>query len=379
MSLVVMVGFGSLFYAYSVLITDEAAGAVFSTSLLSTAYGGFVLIGGLLAFVVGRYADRHGVRGVVGVGAALGAAGLVAVGAAQSGAHVVVASWVLMGPAGAMVLYEPAFVAVDQWFGDAGRGRAIAVLTVIAGLAGPIFVPLTGWLVTSVGWRTTTKVLALCVAAVGVVGVALIPGTGGPRPSGTADRPRVRALLRDTRFLWYTAAVVLFYGALQAVFFHRIAAFEEVGSAVAAVAGWAGISGLLGFPGRWLAPRVAARFAHMLQAALLLVLAASVAMIVAAPGRGLMPAHFIVFGLAFGALLPLRPVIMADWFSGSAFGHIMGTQWSMAALAGAAAPWLVGIGRDFAGGYDGPLVVVLVALVVGAVLTLRAARSPAAH
>ncbi|MDJ0961403.1 MAG: MFS transporter [Acidimicrobiia bacterium] len=376
LSTVVMVSFGSLFYAYSVLITDEAAGSEFSTSLLSTAYGGFVLIGGLLAFAVGRYADRRGVRPVFGVGAVLGCAGLGLLSVAGSGAQVVAVSWLLMGPAGAMLFYEPAFIAVDQWFSGRSRGRAIAVLTVIAGLAGPIFVPLTGALVTSLGWRPAARVLAVIVAVVALSGTAVTPGGAPKHDRESAARPSFTGLLRDPRFALYTGAVLLFYGALQATFFHRIAAFEAVGFAVAGVSAWAGVSGLLGFPGRWLAPRAAARFAQWLQAGFLLVLAASVLLIVAAPRGGAMPAHFIIFGLAFGGLLPLRPVIMSDWFSGPDFGHIMGAQWSMAAVAGAAGPWLVGLGRDAVGGYDGPMLVVGGVLVLGAVLTVLAARAP---
>ena len=110
--------------------------------------------------------------------------------------------------------------------------------------------------------------------------------------------------------------------------------------------------------------------AHVVQAASLVALAGSVLLIVVAPGSGLMPGHFFVFGVAFGGLLPLRPVIMADWFSGPNFGRIMGAQWSLAALAGAAGPWFVGLGRDAAGSYEWPLVFAAVALVLAAVLTM---------
>ena len=374
LSIVVMVSFGSLFYAYSVLITEEAAGSEFSTSLLSTAYGGFVLIGGLLAVLVGRYADRHGVRRVLGVGTAFGGAGLASLSVAGSSLEVIAASWLLMGPAGAMLFYEPAFIAVDQWFSGRRRGRAIAILTVIAGMAGPVFVPLTGALVSSIGWRDSARALALIVTVVGVIGTLVTPAGSGGAAYAAANRPSLRELMRDPRFVRYTAAVLLFYGSLQAVFFHRIAAFEEAGFLVGAVTAWAGVSGLLGFPGRWLAPRARPATAHLLQAGFLMLLAASVVMIAIAPGGGLMPGHFIVFGLAFGGLLPLRPVIMADWYSGPGFGHVMGTQWSLAAVSGAAGPWLVGLGRDAAGGYELPLLMVAGALAAGTVLTLLTVR-----
>ena len=71
----VAVAFGAMFYAMSVMLTDTAAGAEFSTTVLSAAYGGFVLVGGGLAFVIGGRADRVGVRSLTIAGFVIGAVG----------------------------------------------------------------------------------------------------------------------------------------------------------------------------------------------------------------------------------------------------------------------------------------------------------------
>ena len=87
-----------------------------------------------------------------------------------------------------------------------------------------------------------------------------------------------------------------------------------------------------------------------------------------------MVAHFVIFGLAFGVMLPVRPVIMSDWYSGPAYGRIMGTQWSAAAVGGALGPWLAGIGKDAVGTYDVSMVAVAIAMASSAAFTLFAAR-----
>jgi len=52
----------------------------------------------------------------------------------------------------AAVLYEPAFAVIATWFRDAAeRTRALLGLTVIAGFASVIYVPLAGWLVQTQG------------------------------------------------------------------------------------------------------------------------------------------------------------------------------------------------------------------------------------
>jgi MFS family permease len=149
--LVVTVAYGALYYGYAVLITDPAAGGEFSRALLSAAYGGAVITGGIAAVPLGRISDRHGVRGVMAAGAVVGAAGLLLFAGATSQWQVLVAWWALLGPATAMCFYEPAYVAIQQAFAPERRAQAIGALTLMAGLSGPIFTPATGALVDAMG------------------------------------------------------------------------------------------------------------------------------------------------------------------------------------------------------------------------------------
>ena len=371
----VLMAFGSLFYAFSVLLTDEAAGADYSTSLLSTAYAGAVLVGGGLAFIVGRRADRSGVRGLAALGAVLGALGLFGLAASRQPWQVVASSWLLIGPAGALTFYEPAFVALDQWFAGPSRAKAIGILAVVGGLAGPIYLPLTGWLVGAVGWRSTAAIIGAGLAAYGlVISWLFIPAGAARLDPLPPERGGTARLLRDRRFVWYSASVIVSYGALQAIFFHRIAVFEAAGFAIGAVTAWAALSGLLGFPGRYGGPLLATKVrATTVSAVALFALAVAAALMVSPSGPG-MPAHFVIFGLAFGTMLPLRPVIMSDWYSGANYGQIMGAQWSAAAVGGALGPWLAGIGKDAAASYDVPMAMVALAMALSALFTLLAAR-----
>ncbi len=368
----VAVGFGTLFYAFSVLLTDEAAGAEFSTSVLSVAYGGSLLVGGTGAYWIGRHVDRRGVRGVVALGAVLGGAGLGLVAAAREPWQVAAAMWLVVGPASGMLFYEPAFVAVDQWFGARHRPKALAVLTVIGGLAGPVFIPLTGWLVDVLGWRPAAATLGAIVAGTGLAAAGLVLPPRSARPAVTAEAAPRGTLAADRRFVLFTAATFLIYGALQATFFHRIAVFEEAGFAVATVTAWAALSGVLSFPGRWGAAYLARRVGAIpLHTAVLVVQAAAVVMMVG----GLMVGHFVVFGLMLGVVLPLRAVVMGEWYSGPDYGRIMGAQWSTTAVSGAGGAILVGVLRDALDGYDAPMLIVAAMLAGAAVLTAASGRA----
>ena len=380
LSVLVMVAFGTLFYAYSIFITKEAAGAEYSISLLSVAWTGAVLVGGGFAFLVGRHADQHGVRGIMGLGTLVGAAGLILLGASQSGWQLVLVSWLLIGPAGAMTFYEPAFVAVDQWFGVAGSTRSLATLTVIGGLAGPIFIPLTGFLTVSLGWRWAAVVLAAILLTVGLVTTIFVfPSHMGERHErhGAAPHLGMAALFKDRRFALFTAATLLTFMAVQAIIFHRIAVFEQAGFAITMVASWAALAGLMSLPGRLIAPYLSNRIRPVLvAAAVTLVMGAATAFAAAAMAQWQMGAHFVLFGLAFGAATPMRAVVMGRWYSGPRYGRIMGIQWTIVATIAAAGPLMVGLLRDGTGSYSLPMALTAALFVAAAILTAASEPSP---
>lgn len=152
LALLTAVAYGAITYGFSVLVTVEAAGAAFSQTLLGAAFGGAMLTSGVAAPAVGRHSDRHGVRGVVAFGGVLGAAGLAVFSMARHPALVLIAWWGLIGPAAAMTFYEPVYAAIERWFEPADRNRAIGVVTLVAGLSGPVSIPLTQFGVAQLGW-----------------------------------------------------------------------------------------------------------------------------------------------------------------------------------------------------------------------------------
>ena len=380
LSTTVAVSFGVLLYSVSVLITEEAAGSVFSTTVLSAGYGGALLVGGASAPVIGRRADRLGVRPIFAVGVVVGSLGLVFLSLASEPWQVLACFWLLVGPAGAMTFYEPAFVAVEQWFGPENRARSLAILTVIGGLAGPIFLPLASWLVDALQWRPAARVLAAILAGGGLPAALLMARRVPGRTPSEHRRPptRFRALLGDRRFVTYTGSVALMFLCVQAILLHRIALFEAGGFAVATASAGAAVASLLSVPGRFAAPFMVRSLGGLrIQFVALLLLAGSALVAIEGSETWQLVAHFTLFGLAFGAMLPIRASVMGGWYSGDSYGSIMGVQWMVAAVAGAAGPAAAGALRDLSGGYGLPMGLVAGGLVVAAALTLLSGRMPA--
>ena len=65
---------------------------------------------------------------------------------------------------------------------------------------------------------------------------------------------------------------------------------------------------------------------------------------------------------------------MNDWYSGEAFGAVMGKQWALAAVTGGITPWLVGVGRDAFGSYTVPVVCLIAAIGIAAAFNIAAER-----
>ena len=226
---------------------------------------------------------------------------------------------------------------------------AIATLTLAAGLSGPVFTPATGALVDAIGWRDTTRVSrppSPCAAPVALAWVRTRPSPGARAPAAHA-RPVPRP-----RLLLFTLAAVLAYGAVEALVIHRVARFQELGFALGTVALWAGISGLLTLPGRFVLPLLsAARAPTTLLAGVIGVIAVSAALMIG--GAALRPDGALVRALR--PRLRRRPAAAGDRDGrvdgDEVFGAVMGVQAALIALGRAGLPALTGALHDLDDGY----------------------------
>ena len=112
----------------------------------------------LFAPRVGRIVDRTGARLLMTTGSVVYALALAALAFSQ-GAVSYLACWAVMGIASTLALSTPSSIALVQVAGPRAR-QAIAMLTIIGGLASTIFWPVTGVLDAAVGWRNTLLIYA---------------------------------------------------------------------------------------------------------------------------------------------------------------------------------------------------------------------------
>jgi MFS family permease len=379
---------GILYYSFSVFLTPMAAETGWSRAEMTGAFSVALLISGLAATPVGRWIDRRGPRLLMTVGSCFATALVFAWSQVATLLQLYVV-FALIGFTMAAVLYEPAFAVVAKWFVRL-RGRALTVLTFLAGFASVIYIPLSAWLISSQGWRGALVTLTLMIGFGTIPLHALLlrnrPEDLGLLPDGDlaptapgAPAPKEepsmtpREALRDPTFWWLTAAFFLIILSATALTVHLIPYLIDLGYDPSFAAWAAGLVGILALPGRLvftplgdLIPR------RYVTAAIFLCQASSVPVLLLVPGTAGVIGFVLLFGAGFGAITPARVALIADIYGRANYGTIGGVLASFVLGARSIAPVAAGMAHDLSGTYV-PTFWALTALsVLAAVAVLKA-------
>jgi hypothetical protein len=364
-----MVSWGVLFYSFGVLLLAMEADLGVGRATLTGVFSAALLVAGLSAASVGRWLDRWGARRIMTVGAIV-ASLLVALWSRVESLAAFAAVWLAIGFAQAMVLYEPAFAAVTSWFTDTKlRARALLTIALVAGLASTIFLPLTGMLLASHGWRTTVALLGLAVAVVTIPVHFFLPSSRHRavehvKPvSGGPGYPRAG-------FGWLIAAFSLQAAIYGTLVVHAVPLLIEAGHAPVRAATMAGAFGIFQVVGRllmlawWERVPVAWRVGGLIGGQVIAVLALFVASHEAAVWI-----FAVSFGASNGLLTLARPLAVAEWQGTMGFGAASGRLATWAQSVRAIAPLLASMLHGASGGYvavSGALVIVGIAGIISA-------------
>ena len=152
------VGYGTLYYSFSILAPEIAREFGWSQSFVFAVFSIGLLGGAVSAPIVGRLIDRFGARPVLAFGSILAAAMLAGLSMVQNGWQFAVvtlaAEFISLA-----VQYDAGFAALAQRHGQDARSQ-ITLVTLVAGFASTVFWPLIQWLLTMMSWREVYLVLA---------------------------------------------------------------------------------------------------------------------------------------------------------------------------------------------------------------------------
>jgi MFS family permease len=376
-----IVSWGSLYYAFSFLITPlmEASGGDKPSVFAAFSFG--LLVSGLLSAPVGALIDRVGGRGVMTAGSVAGGVLLALLAQVQS-VGALYAVWAGLGVAMAATLYDPAFAVITRLFASNYR-RAITALTLFGGFASTVFWPLTQLLIAGLGWRNALLVLALLNLVVcAPLHWWVLRGSGGgrARPAGPATPGAFRAALRTPLFYLLTLAFTgnaLVFSATQV---HLMSMLQEKQLSAASAALVGAMIGPMQVTGRVLelgfASRLSASTIGILAMAFLPLSLGLLA--IAGVQWPLLVAFAVIYGIGNGVMTIVRGAIAAELFGRDAYGAINGAMAAPVIVAKAAGPLVAALLFAGLGGYDGTLMVLIVIGTISTavfVLSARASRN----
>jgi MFS family permease len=373
---------GSIYYSFSLFVVPMETELGWSRTAINGAIGIGLLGSGLCAYPAGRWIDAHGGRALMSAGSAVATLLLAAWSRVESlPAFYVI--WAGLGLAMAATLYEPVFAVLAHRFPISYRAR-MTVLTLIAGFASTVFIPLTSLFIARLGWREALLALALVNLAISLP-IHWIGLRGGRRSTAdparaaeqrAASRAIVRRALGHPVFWCLLLCFTCYYATFSALTFHVIPLLIERAVPMATIIAAIALVGPAQVGGRLVVFALGRRVSTgAVGRAVVLGFPAAVLLLLAMPNS--VPVVFgfaALYGAANGIMTIVRGTAVPDLLWREGYGAINGALAMPATLAQAAAPFVAALVWSWSGGYQA----VLWAILAGASLAALAFWTAAA-
>jgi MFS family permease len=356
-ALMTCVALGTMF-SLAVFLDPLSRDTGWSRAGISAAMTLNFIVMGAGAFGWGALSDRFGTRGVVLIGAVLLGLALVLASRAQSLLQFQLTYGILVGLA-ASTFFAPMIALTTAWF-DTQRSLAVSLVSAGMGVAPMTISPFARWLITTYDWRTAMLVIGL------LAWVLLIPAASfvRNRPVPTADAAgslaepggiiaSVPQALRSPQFIVLGLTFFACCAAHSGPIFHMVSYAMACGIAPMAAVTIYSVEGLAGLGGRLLLGVAADRYgAKQILIIGLLTQALAIGAYPLISELGEFYGLAVIFGMAYGGVMPLYAVIARDYFSQSIMGTVFGAATMLSSIGMSTGPLVGGWIFDSFGGYS---------------------------
>jgi MFS family permease len=308
------------------------------------------------AFLWGALSDRFGTRVVVLSGGVLLGLGLVTASRAATLTQFQLLFGVLVGLA-AGSFYTPMTAATARWF---TRHRSLAVALVSAGVSvgSAVMAPLARWLINSYDWRFAMLVIGDVVWLV-IIPVSLLVRdpraprvTGGTTAADIGPDLTVAQALRTPQFAALALAYFACCAAHSGPIFHMVTNALDHGISAMAATTVLSVASLSSLAGKIVCGLIADRVgAKRTLVAGLALQAIAVSLYLGTGGLAAFYAVAVVFGFAYGGVMPLYAILVREYFGERILGTAFGAVAFVSTLGMALGPWAGGWLYDTFGAY----------------------------
>jgi MFS family permease len=372
-------------YAFGVFLKPMTMEFNWDRGALSAAYSMSVLVGGGLGILSGRLTDKYGPRPIVTIGGLLTGIAFLLMSQISALWQVYLIWGIPMGIGFSFCLI-PVMSIIPRWF-IKRRGIAMGLVMTGMGLGGIITPPLAQWLISASGWRWAYIILGVITLVI-IIPIAQFmkhsPQRAGLKPYGEDEiiedkQPQSSAMeglsfsqaIRTSRFWLFGLILASFFFCFGTVIVHIVPHASDIGiptiiaASIVSIAAGVSIIARLGIG--FISDRVGGTLA--LSACVSLVTLALIWLLFARE-IWMFYVFAVVFGLSYGGLITLLPVVAAELFGLVSLGIILGGLTFVGTIGEALGAPLSGTIFDTTGSYRLAFIIAIVICAVAVILSL---------
>lgn len=348
-----IVGYGTLYYAFSILASDMATDLNWSVQWVFGVLSIALLSGGLIAPWIGAWIDRVGAGRVMALGSGLAAAALVACALSTNNLFFVV-SLVAIEIAANLVQYGAAFALLVQKYPLTAQ-RSITYLTLIGGFASTIFWPITTFLHAQMPWQYVYLIFAgihlfVCLPIHAWLARGPLQGSVKAESKSKMLIGRLAVSARPKGFLLMVTAFALQSLVASAILVHMVPLLSALGLGATAA-----IVGTLFGPSQVLSRLTNMVFGGNMSPVILATIASTLMCIAIAVLNGSAPdvagaiTFAILFGLGNGLFSIVSGTLPLILFGSQSYGKLQGKVTAVRLTVSAIAPFTLALGMNTLG------------------------------
>src|SRR5882724_3005898 len=326
-ALMTCVGIGAMF-SLAVYLEPMSTSTGWSRAGISSAMTLDFLVMGVASFGWGAASDRFGTRIVVLTGAVMLGLGLLLASRATSLIEFQLTYGIIVGLA-AGSFFAPMIAATTIWF-ESNRSLAVSLVSAGMGVAPMTISPFARWLISTYDWRAAMMTIGIAAwilllpAALLVRRPAEATNDGTPNAAEPSEMSAAQAL-HSPQFLVLALTFFFCCAAHSGPIFHMVSYAMLCGVPAMAAVSIYSVEGLAGLGGRLLLGVLADRLGvKRVLVAGLLVQAFAITSYLFVSRLGEFYLLAVVFGTAYGGVMPLYAVLAREYFGQRVMGTVFG-------------------------------------------------------
>lgn len=376
------------FYSFGIFLRPITEQFHWNRGALSAAISIGMLISGPFSILAGRLSDRYGPRLLVTASGIITGVALIFMSQISALWHVylIYGVAVAIGGGGCVV---PLTTTIPRWFKQR-RGVALGLTWTGIGLGGIIAPMLSQWLISDYDWPTAYIVLGLITVVVVTLLAQTLkrsPQQMGLQPYGemsvrqdeeepaATESLSIKQVIRMGRFWIFGLVMFCFFFIIQVMMAHIAPHAVDVGISSALAASIVSVWATTSLIGRNLAGLISDRIGPTPTIILhLVILVLALAWLPFAREVWTFYVFAVVYGIAYGGVVPLQTLLTGELFGLRFLGTVMASLMVIGSVGGALGAPLAGTIFDMVGSYQPAFIICLIMAILAIILSVLLLR-----